>query len=1166
MKRAASIRIGNQTAFSAPTIALPFEYAVSSGFDAFEWFPDKKDSGAGWQASDLSKGERVRIRDTALEHGIRLSVHAPWQANPLMPKARSFLFSALDLADDVGASLLNIHLYTEAGITAYVEAILPLLERLAEVGVDLSIENTPLTGPSDFNELFIELHRRGLIDGIRVGMCLDLGHANLCEMTRNDYLRFMDELDLQVQIIHAHVHENYGDEDSHLPLFAGPAGIDDTGVKGFVARMLDRHFSGSFILEQWPDPPRLLNQARDRLLFLIGNAPEPEVSGAEPDREREKQSSAFLPSIDGDDFAAEIARADRQFHSWRKKLGWVHDLVDRQASRLSMDQLVYLAIYLRFMGTGEIPFGEDGGHYRPSHHARMARDIQERLTAMATPENVLIIRKIYPWLPSYDSAFTRAEPLTRIRDIAHRNDIPQELKREIKTTLQNKLHRCAGPEDLATSEKLLARVTDPSAHYSPAFVDEFKRFHAELKEFFNARSLQEQLEGILQRQDAAQNELIRKFLETRGETHTLEGQAVVLEALTCLRSGFLRKLEDKDGAEAQELQMADIKLEDYCFVLLSRLVNEFEPLQGNIPWGLALQSVKLVVENLRLSGFDEAECRAIESALKTRSVYLDVQDREQLIELKAILERAGRLAEVYCNKILTLFPERSKRLGRLLGVAEHAVQVFAEADIRSHPVFQLSRLIAILLKRIRILASLPPWDLIVAGDATGRLVERSCLEDASDSGNGSVIALLDKVEGDEEIPPEVAAIVVVQPTPHLSHLAVRARQAGIVFVVCEDSARIAQLRKVLGEQLNLRAVSGDVAFDVSSSLRKDEMEGKARATGRRSIHLPAVELSPKQSLLALNEITPRTGGEKAYGAKLLGELSAQPQAGFMTPAGLVVPFGVMEEALQTASELGEDYRNLMKGLDDLTPDDLVERLRDLQGILVRLPVPEKIVAEVAESFSRDDRLMVRSSSNSEDLEGLAGAGLYESVGNVEPQQVAGAVRKVWSSLWTRRAAMARKHLGIPHENAHMAVLIQQMLVPRDLSFIMHTVNPVGGNPEEAYVELAVGLGETLAAGKTAGEPYRLVCGKKSGAVEVLAFANFSRALWPGPAGDLLSEPVDYSAVRFTADKKYRKKLGSRLGAIARFVEKAFGQPQDVEGLVSGDIIYLVQSRPQQGGV
>ena len=40
-----------------------------------------------------------------------------------------------------------------------------------------------------------------------------------------------------------------------------------------------------------------------------------------------------------------------------------------------------------------------------------------------------------------------------------RNDTPKDLKAEIKHTLQNKLHRNAGPEDLHTTEAMLARVT-----------------------------------------------------------------------------------------------------------------------------------------------------------------------------------------------------------------------------------------------------------------------------------------------------------------------------------------------------------------------------------------------------------------------------------------------------------------------------------------------------------------------------------------------------------------------------------------------------------------------------------------------------------------------------------------------------------------------------------
>ena len=55
-----------------------------------------------------------------------------------------------------------------------------------------------------------------------------------------------------------------------------------------------------------------------------------------------------------------------------------------------------------------------------------------------------------------------------------------------------------------------------------------------------------------------------------------------------------------------------------------------------------------------------------------------------------------------------------------------------------------------------------------------------------------------------------------------------------------------------------------------------------------------------------------------------------------------------------------------------------------------------------------------------------------------------------------------------------------MLAP-DYSFILHTVNPINHNPLEVYVEIAVGLGETLASAATRGSPYRMVCDRPSGA-------------------------------------------------------------------------------------
>jgi len=248
---------------------VPFEYAIQNGFDAFEWFPDKKVTGAGFHTNNIHSETRQYIRDMAHTHDILLSVHAPWWANPLQPENGGLLMKSLDFAKELDAKLLNMHLYPEKGIEAYLDAIQKMMVRTAEMGMKFSIENTPYTAPEDFNKMFHTLSNLNGIKTDHIGMCLDLGHANLSRSTPNDYLRFIDRLDPDIPIIHSHMHENYGDRDSHLTIFTGPSENDDSGLLSVIKRLKERHFSGAIILEQWPDPPTLLNQARDKLTRLF---------------------------------------------------------------------------------------------------------------------------------------------------------------------------------------------------------------------------------------------------------------------------------------------------------------------------------------------------------------------------------------------------------------------------------------------------------------------------------------------------------------------------------------------------------------------------------------------------------------------------------------------------------------------------------------------------------------------------------------------------------------------------------------------------------------------------------------------------------------------------------------------------------------------------------
>lgn len=256
-----SIKIGNQTVFYSPF--EPFRFALRGGFGAFEWFPDRPSPDTGWDVGEIDGATRRIIRNKAVEHDMALSVHARLPGNPLKPDSLEAIYEDMEFAADIGASILNIHFYAYEGLEAYAESIRPVIRRLSGFGIRLSIENTPYDSPEDFNRLF------GLLRGVSgVGMCIDIGHANLSGSTLNDYMGFVKRL-RDVPVIHAHLHENYGDRDSHLALFTGPSVKDSGGIRAFIEYLKRTGFEGSVILEQWPDPPGLLIDARDRLLELM---------------------------------------------------------------------------------------------------------------------------------------------------------------------------------------------------------------------------------------------------------------------------------------------------------------------------------------------------------------------------------------------------------------------------------------------------------------------------------------------------------------------------------------------------------------------------------------------------------------------------------------------------------------------------------------------------------------------------------------------------------------------------------------------------------------------------------------------------------------------------------------------------------------------------------
>jgi phosphoenolpyruvate synthase/pyruvate phosphate dikinase len=58
--------------------------------------------------------------------------------------------------------------------------------------------------------------------------------------------------------------------------------------------------------------------------------------------------------------------------------------------------------------------------------------------------------------------------------------------------------------------------------------------------------------------------------------------------------------------------------------------------------------------------------------------------------------------------------------------------------------------------------------------------------------------------------------------------------------------------------------------------------------------------------------------------------------------------------------------------------------------------------------------------------------------------------------------------------------------------------------------------------------------------------------------------LDYSKIPLSRDTTVAPVLGARLAEIARYIEDAQGEPQDIEGVIKEGTIFIVQSRLQQG--
>lgn len=227
-------------AISVPSLSLiDFETAlasVSKEFSAWEIVGEGKH-----YLPDIEK----EFIGTASSFDIDFSVHAPLSdvnIGSLNPRARELsvqeVCETLQAAGRMDIDLCTIHpgffgplgMLDKPSVVQRTRESLGVIEEVAQdSGVRVALENMPNMGMMMMGRSPSEL--LPLLEGLDMGICLDIGHAHTAG-TIDEFLHLKDRL------INLHVHDNFGDHDSHLAIGEGKIDFRKVllGLSGYQGR------------------------------------------------------------------------------------------------------------------------------------------------------------------------------------------------------------------------------------------------------------------------------------------------------------------------------------------------------------------------------------------------------------------------------------------------------------------------------------------------------------------------------------------------------------------------------------------------------------------------------------------------------------------------------------------------------------------------------------------------------------------------------------------------------------------------------------------------------------------------------------------------------------------------------------------------------------------
>jgi len=324
--------------------------------------------------------------------------------------------------------------------------------------------------------------------------------------------------------------------------------------------------------------------------------------------------------------------------------------------------------------------------------------------------------------------------------------------------------------------------------------------------------------------------------------------------------------------------------------------------------------------------------------------------------------------------------------------------------------------------------------------------------------------------------------------------------------------------------------------------------------------------------LGMNDIN-EVGGKNASLGEMISSLST---LGVSVPDG----FATTTSAYKTFLEADGLLDKINQTLDKLDTDDLqalAETGKTIRNWILDAELPQDLLSEVKAAYKIMEHdaqgelaVAVRSSATAEDLPDASFAGQQETFLNVRGlDNVIGAIKEVFASLYNDRAIAYRVHQDFEHDKVFLSAGIQKM-VRSDIgaSGVLFTLDTESGFNEAVFITGSYGLGETVVQGSVNPDEFYVykpnITAKKP--------AILSKRLGGKAIEMVYADADNYSKATLIqdVDQERRKKFclnNKQIESLAKqamIIEEHYGRPMDVEWALDGgnDQLYIVQARPE----